>query len=192
MRAACHNSYAGILGRDQFELAKVHYKQAIELRRRPDVLAIPGMRIRLAQSVENLGVIHWKERDYPQAEQRFRQAEELLLAPKRYAPGPDRETTITLAQVDVNWVGLFWETKKHDQAIARATSAIKALEPYVANRAQRPGCPRFSPQALRESERIHFGRLGEAERPPRIGQRSSSLHPSPCRHNIESLLALSS
>jgi hypothetical protein len=76
-------------------------------------------------------VIHWKERDYPQAEQRFHQAEELLIAPKSDAGGQDREITITLAQVNVNWVGLLWETKKHDQAIARATSAIQAHEPYL-------------------------------------------------------------
>jgi tetratricopeptide (TPR) repeat protein len=129
--AACHNNFASILGRDQFELAKVHYKQAIDLRGRSDVLAMAGMRDRLAQSVENLGVIHWKERDYPNAEQRFHQAEEILLAPKQGARSPDRETAITLAQVSVNWVGLLWETKKFDEAVSRATSAIQTLEPYL-------------------------------------------------------------
>ncbi|HKI19133.1 MAG TPA: hypothetical protein VKA15_14700, partial [Isosphaeraceae bacterium] len=131
LRAACHNSYASILGRDRFEVAKAHYRQAIGLRERADVLAIPGMRNRLAQSIENLGVIHWKERDYPDAERRFRQAEELLLASTTDRPSPDRETTMTLGQVNVNWAGMLWELHRNDQAIARANSAIELLESYL-------------------------------------------------------------
>jgi tetratricopeptide (TPR) repeat protein len=130
-RASCHNNFASILGRDRFELAKTHYKQAIELRERPDVLALPGMRYRLAESIVNLGVIHWKEHDYAPAAQRLRQAEKLLLAPAREARNADREVTIALAQVNVNSVGLLWETRKHEEAIARASSAIQALEPYL-------------------------------------------------------------
>jgi tetratricopeptide (TPR) repeat protein len=131
LRAACHNSYASILGRDRFELAKSLYKQAIELRERPDVLAIPGMPNRQAQSVENLGVIHWKERDYPEAERRFRQAEGLLRALAKNTGRPDRETTMTLGQINVNWAGLLWERNRHDEAVARANSAIESLESYL-------------------------------------------------------------
>jgi tetratricopeptide (TPR) repeat protein/tRNA A-37 threonylcarbamoyl transferase component Bud32 len=131
LRAACHNSYASILGRDHFELAKSHYKQAIELRDRPDVLAIAGMPNRQAQSVENLGVIHWKERDYPEAERRFRQAEGLLLALPKNAGRPDRETAMTLGQINVNWVGLLWERNRHGEAVARANSSIESLESYL-------------------------------------------------------------
>jgi tetratricopeptide (TPR) repeat protein/tRNA A-37 threonylcarbamoyl transferase component Bud32 len=131
LRAACHNSYASILGRDRFELAKEHYKQAIALRDRSDVLAIPGMPNRQAQSVENLGVIHWKERDYLEAERRFRQAEQLLITQRQEPGRPDRETTMTLGQVNVNWIGLLWERKRNDEAVARAYSAIESLESYL-------------------------------------------------------------
>ena len=133
LRAACHNSFASILGRDRFELAKAEYRKAIELRERPDVLAIPGMRNRLAQSEANLGVIYWKERDLQQAEVRFRRAEELLLATVNGVRDPDREAVIAVAQVSVNWVGLLWEQKHNDQAVARANTAIERLESYVRN-----------------------------------------------------------
>ncbi len=185
MQAACHNTYASILGRDQFELAKDHYKQAIELRGRPDVLAIRGMRNRLAQSVENLGVIHWKERDFAQADLRFRQAEEFLLSPGKDAPSPDRETSITLGQVAVNWVGLLWETKKHDEAIAARTRRSKCSKPTCASNPT----TRLSAICASNFTEIgarHWERSEGAERPPKIGQRSWSLHHSPCRRNIES------
>jgi tetratricopeptide (TPR) repeat protein len=133
LRAACHNSYASILGKDRFELAKAEYKKAIELRERPDVLAIPHMSNRLAQSVVNLGVIHWKEHDYPQAEARFRQAEDVLLSSKNSIHERDREAAISLGQVAVNWVGLLWELKRSDQAVARADIALERLESYVRN-----------------------------------------------------------
>jgi serine/threonine protein kinase len=129
--ASCHNTYASILGRDRFALAKAEYQKAIELRERPDVLAVPGMRNRLAESVVNLGVIYWKEHDYPQAELRFRKGEELLLAPGKDPQATDREATIALGQVNVNWVGLLWELKNHDQAIARANAALDRLEAYA-------------------------------------------------------------
>jgi tetratricopeptide (TPR) repeat protein/tRNA A-37 threonylcarbamoyl transferase component Bud32 len=131
LRAACHNSYASILGLDRFELAKAQYRKAIELRERKDVLAIPRMNCRLAQSVVNLGVIHWKEHDYPQAEARFLQAEDVLLVSKNPNGALDREAVITLGQIAVNWVGLLWELKRNEKAVARANTALERLESYV-------------------------------------------------------------
>ncbi len=95
------------------------------------MLAVPGTRNKLAQSVVNLGVIYWKERDYPQAEKSFRKAEELLLAPGgKGGHAAAREASIALGQIAVNWVGVLWELKKPEQAVARADAAIERLEGY--------------------------------------------------------------
>ena len=61
--AACHHTYAGTLQPDHNDQAKAHLSKAIELRERPDLLALPGMPYRLSQTVVNLGVIQWQEHD---------------------------------------------------------------------------------------------------------------------------------
>jgi serine/threonine protein kinase len=129
--AACHHTYASLLTPDRNDLAKVHSQTAIELRERPLVLALPGMRGRLAQSIVNLGVIHWQEHDFAQAETRFRRAEELLLTAAADVRQPDPDSAFSLGQLNVNWVGLLWETQKYDQAIARANGALDRLESYL-------------------------------------------------------------
>jgi hypothetical protein len=129
--AACHHTYAGILEPDRLDLAKVHLRKAIELRERPEALALPGMRYRLAQSEINLGVFLWQEKDYAHAESQFQKAQELLLAPENGAQDRDRSFTITLGQLNVNWAGMLWELQSYDQAIKRADGALGRLESYI-------------------------------------------------------------
>ena len=139
--------------------------------------------------VENLGVIHWKERDYPQAEQRFRQAEELSLAPTNNARGPDRETTITLAQVNVYPVGLLWETSKHDRAIARATAAIQALEPYLRIEPDDQVARDFLPRAFWKSVAF-LGALGKNRQAAQDWAKVIDLAPEPVTPHYRITLGL--
>ena len=106
--AACHNTYAASvrLARSLQRSARLHYQRAIEIRERIEPSKLPGVSNRLAQTLINLGVVHWHAQDYSRAEQRFRRAEGLLLSAALDAREPGEHIDVDIGQVNVNWGGM--------------------------------------------------------------------------------------
>ena len=67
--AACHNNYANTLDPKMADEILLHFQQAIEIRQRIDPMRLPGVRMKLAESLINQGNLQWHSRNYPAAEQ---------------------------------------------------------------------------------------------------------------------------
>jgi tetratricopeptide (TPR) repeat protein len=130
--ALCHHNHANAL----VELKRAseavdHYRKAIEIRERTDPMKRPGVIQRLSQCYSNLGVIHWKAREFSRAEEEFRRALAILdsKAPDIRLPGESLEQAIGLAYV--NWSAMLFETGRLEDAILKAGDGIERIDPYV-------------------------------------------------------------
>ncbi len=127
--AVCQNNYANTLRGESIDKALVHYQKAIEIRERIDPVRLPGVSIKLAESLINLGIVLWRSQKHSAAEQRFRRAEELLLSADTKILAP-ADVVSFVGHVNVNWSGMLHGVGRCDEAIARADVGLFRLEPY--------------------------------------------------------------
>jgi tetratricopeptide (TPR) repeat protein len=74
----------------------------------------------------NDGHALWQMGQNPQSEERFRQAEKLILS----IPA-ERRNVISLGQIYANWSGMLFHSSRFDQAIAQVNLGLAVLEPRV-------------------------------------------------------------
>ncbi len=110
--------------------AMVQYREATKVRKRIDPSKLPGVALRLAQSLSNEGIVLWGH-DLAQAENRFKEAALLVLPvpPDDHVSEGDRAYTYGL--VMVNWSGVLNDMKRYDDAINRSAAGLKIVEPYL-------------------------------------------------------------
>ncbi len=128
--AACHNNYANTLDPKMADEILLHFQQAIEIRQRIDPMRLPGVRMKLAESLINQGNLQWHSRNYPAAEQSFRRAEEILLSDDTKVLTP-RHVISLVGPLNVNWSGMLNGTRRSNEALNRADAGLSRLEPYV-------------------------------------------------------------
>jgi tetratricopeptide (TPR) repeat protein len=129
--ATCHHTYAGFLGPQQKDRAKYHYQRAIEIRERIKPSEIPGVHNRLAQTLINLGNLHWTQNETSQAEVAFRRAEALLAADISEKQAPRENAAVTTGLLNVNWGGMLLAPGRYAESIARTDAGLAKLEPYL-------------------------------------------------------------
>jgi tetratricopeptide (TPR) repeat protein len=127
--AVCHNNYANTLRGESIDKALVHYQKAIETRERIDPVRLPGVSMKLAQSLINVGIVLWRTQKHSAAEQSFRRAEELLLSADTKVLAP-ADVVSFVGHVNVNWSGMLHGVGRCDEAITRADVGLSRLEPY--------------------------------------------------------------
>jgi tRNA A-37 threonylcarbamoyl transferase component Bud32/tetratricopeptide (TPR) repeat protein len=129
--AMCHTNLANALaGLGDRPGSMLHYQKATEIRKRIDPSKLPGVTLRLAASLMNEGVHPWGQ-DSSQAEGCFREAEQLLLSIPRDRRDEGGNSVITLGQIALNWGGLLHNLGRFDESIARSSSGLKEIEPYL-------------------------------------------------------------
>ncbi len=127
--AVCHNNYANCFDESKIETSITEHQTAIAIRERIDPERVPGVRIRLGESLINLGNALWHKGDLAKAEECFRRADLVLVS------GDARLLSRTDAarfagNLNVNWGGMLLGASRHNEAIARADAGLKLLEPY--------------------------------------------------------------
>ena len=128
--AASHNNYANSFPAGQIDVALSHFQMAIEIREGIDSMRLPGVRIKLAESLINLGNALWHTRKYPAAEQSFRRAEEILLSDDTKVLTP-RHLTSLVGPLNVNWSGMLNGIGRSNEALSRVDAGLSRLEPYA-------------------------------------------------------------
>ena len=126
--ASCHDNYANNLRDEHAEDAKVHYWAAIGILNQIDPSRYPDVSQKLAGTLNNLGVVFWRTKDYSQAEATFQRAEKLLLAQVGDMEKPAGDIATAVGKVNVNWGGMLIFMARFSEAIERAESGLKRLE----------------------------------------------------------------
>jgi eukaryotic-like serine/threonine-protein kinase len=127
--AVCLNNYANTLRGDEIDKCLVYYQKAIEIRERIDPARMPGVSIRLAESLINLGNVHWHTQKQRAAEEDFRRAEKILLSGDAKSLS-SAQLARFVGQVNVNWSGMLHSVGRCNEAIGRADVGLSRLEPY--------------------------------------------------------------
>jgi eukaryotic-like serine/threonine-protein kinase len=127
--AVCLNNYANTLKGEGIDKGLFYYQKAIEIRERIDPVRLPGVSIRLAEALINLGNVHWHTQKHRAAEEDFRRAEKLLLSDDARVLS-SAQFAHFVGQVNVNWSGMLHTGGRCNEAIARADVGLSRLEPY--------------------------------------------------------------
>ena len=127
--AVCVNNYANALPEEAIDQALLYHQRAVAIRERIDPVRLPGVTIRFAESLINLGNALWHTRKHLAAEHSFRRAEKLLLGDDVKIL-PPAQLARCVGQVNVNWSGLLHAAGRHDEAITRTDTGLSWLEPY--------------------------------------------------------------
>jgi eukaryotic-like serine/threonine-protein kinase len=127
--AVCLNNYANALPAEELEKALVYHQKAIEIRERIDPARLPGVSIRVAESLINLGNLLWHTQKHSAAAQSFRRAEKLLLADDTGVLSP-AQVARCVGNLNVNWSGMLHMIGRFNDAITRADAGLFRLEPY--------------------------------------------------------------
>jgi tRNA A-37 threonylcarbamoyl transferase component Bud32/tetratricopeptide (TPR) repeat protein len=131
--AMCLTNYGNALwGLRRASEAFVQYQEATKIRRQIDPAKLPGVTLRLADSLLNEGLVLWGRNNF-QAEEKFREAEALMLSipPDRRDDGSN--SVLAFARIYVNWGGVLNSMNRLDDAITRSDAGLKILEPYLRN-----------------------------------------------------------
>jgi eukaryotic-like serine/threonine-protein kinase len=127
MVAVCHDTYATTLrGLRRFSDAREHYRKAIETRQGLDFSKSPGWAQRHAETLMNDGVTLWNMNQFLQAEARFREVEELMLA----VP-PEVRNNVSLGLLYVNWSGVLIYLNRFQESVDRANAGLSLVEAYL-------------------------------------------------------------
>jgi len=131
--AMCLTSYGTALrGLKRFPEAIVQYQEATRVRRDIDPSKLRGVTGRLAASLTNEGVVFWGQQDHLQAENRFREAERLLLSAPPDLPDPDGAgPAYGYGLLMMNWGGMLHEMGRFDEAIGRVDAGLRQFEPRL-------------------------------------------------------------
>jgi len=129
--AMCHNNLGNAFeGSKNASEAMVHYQEATKIRKRIDPSKLPGVTLRLANSLMNEGVILWGQNPL-QAEKRFQEAERLLLSIPLDHRDEGDNSVISLGSINMNWGGMLKTLRRFDESIARSDAGLKQVEPYL-------------------------------------------------------------
>jgi len=94
-----------------------------------DPTKLPGVKLRLGESLMNEGVILWGE-DKAEAEKRFQRAEKALLSVPSEQRNVGGNVDLAFGMLYVNWGGMLHMMDRFDDAIKRADEGLDRAEPY--------------------------------------------------------------
>ena len=132
--AMCYNTYANAMHTSHRDAeAMPYYQKSTAIRERIDPSRLPGVTLRLAESIVNEGVVLWGETKITPAEEKFRRAGQLLLSmsPEERPSRGNRDNSLGLLYV--NWSGLLHMSGRYQEAVAQADAGLSRLEPYLRN-----------------------------------------------------------
>ncbi len=131
--ATCHtdlgNAFEALKNASE---AMVHYEESIRIRSGIGASKMPGVTLRIAESLMNQGVIFWSQKQDPsQAEKRFQEADRLLLSipPDHRDDGGNAD--IAFGRIDVSWSGMLNTVRRFDESITRSEAGLREIEPYL-------------------------------------------------------------
>ena len=129
--AVCHNNYANALDPKAIDEVLFHFQRAIEIRERIDPMRLPGVRIKLAESLINLGnaLLAHSKTIGGRAELPSGRGDPALR--RRQGSDPASPRWAWSARSNVNWSGMLHGLGRINEAVARADAGLSRLEPYV-------------------------------------------------------------
>jgi eukaryotic-like serine/threonine-protein kinase len=107
------------------------YHRSAEIRQRIDPVKLPGVTLRLAESVMHEGLIQWQSDEHAEAGRKFQAAESLLLSVPEHQRSLGGNVDLSLGVVYVNWSGMLNTRGLVDEAIEKTGAGITRIEDYL-------------------------------------------------------------
>jgi eukaryotic-like serine/threonine-protein kinase len=130
--AMCYNTYGNSMyGSGRNTEALRYYHKSTIIRESIDPARLPGVTPRLAESIMNEGVMLWGQLKITQAQQKFQNAEKILLSirpEERFSQGSGDSA---LGMLYMNWSGMLHLTGHFQEAIAQADAGLSRVEPHL-------------------------------------------------------------
>jgi tetratricopeptide (TPR) repeat protein len=111
--------------------AMTYFQKCTKVREGIDPAKLPGVTLRLGESLSNEGLMLWTQQNYTDAEARFHCAEEKLrsVPPEQHSLGGNVD--LSLGTLKIVWSGALMATARLDEAIDQVDSALPGVEDYL-------------------------------------------------------------
>jgi eukaryotic-like serine/threonine-protein kinase len=130
--AMCYNAHAQALFMSHRNgEAMKSYRRSTVIRQHIDPVKLPGVNLRLAESLMHEGLIYTQEKEHSAAERNFRDAETLLLAVPADQRSIGGNVNVSLGLVYSNWSLLLLVTGRFDEAITRTAAGLKSVQQHL-------------------------------------------------------------
>jgi serine/threonine protein kinase len=130
--AMAYNMYANLMFvAHRYDEAMTYFHESTKIRERIDPAKLPGVTLRLGETLSNEGLILWSLGNNTDAEARFRRAEKTL----RSVPPEQRNlggnVDLSLGTLKIVWSGSLMSTARFEEAIVQVDSALPGVEEYL-------------------------------------------------------------
>jgi serine/threonine protein kinase len=130
--AMAYNMYANLMFvAHRYDDAMTYFHECTKIREHIDPAKLPGVTLRLGDSLSNEGLILWSQGNNTDAQARFRRAEKTLLSvpPEQHSLGGNVD--LSLGTLKIVWSGSLMSTARLYEAIDQVDSALPGVEDYL-------------------------------------------------------------
>jgi len=130
-QSSIYSYVSAINGSGRQAEALVYFQKSTAVRERIDPAKLPGITIRIAQTLINEGVVLWHLARNKDAEERFLRAEKILLSIPVDQGDAYHTVGGSLGDLNASWSGMLLQSRRFREAIARTDAGLSRLEPYL-------------------------------------------------------------
>jgi serine/threonine-protein kinase len=180
--AMCHTTLGNaVLATRNRSDALTHYEAATRIRKAIDPLKLPGVTLRIAESLVNEAVVMWNREEFEKAADILHGAERILLDIPPEQRNDGGNWVGSLCHVYTNWGGVLMHMNHIDEAIDLLGAGIRQIERYMQDEPNDAGS-RHVCLTLHGNRAIALGGKGDHIESAREWARVLELSPQPVPH----------